>query len=384
MTGAWWIGEADLDDDQKMVIQLPLEGRFLITGPAGSGKTNMLLLRANYLYKAGLANLGIIVFTRGLKNFLQSGAHQYSFPPDRIRTSTSLLVRFLHEKGISYQPSGNFNHDRLHLLHESQRVLDRETGGPEYEALLVDEAQDYTPDEIDLFGRLTKNLFFVADRFQKIYDGADPIGAIEKIVTKSIPLQFHYRNGRKICKLADELMAGSEDYVPRAGSSQYKESWRPSSVDFLPNLTIDQQVQAAIPVLETQLQAYPGESLAVLCPRREELNAVIRLLRASPLANRCSFSDNDDSIQFSDHRPIVVCTAHLAKGLEFTCVHILGAELVENFRDKQKKLAYTAVTRAKTSLRIYHQNTLPRSLDRARAALAGPPQLPSLNSIFGP
>jgi DNA helicase IV len=178
-------------------------------------------------------------------------------------------------------------------------------------------------------------------------------------------------------------MVGSEGYAARAGSSRYIESRRPSSVDFFPNLSLQQQVQSAVTALETQLQTYPGESLAVLCPRREELSTVIELLRSSSIATRCTFSTNDETLQFSDDKPIVVCTAHLAKGLEFTCVHILGAEFFANFREKQKRLAYTAITRAKTSLRIYHENTLPRSLDRARAALAGPPQRPPLNTIFG-
>jgi superfamily I DNA/RNA helicase len=383
MTGAWWIGEGELDDDQKQVIQLPLEGRFLVTGPAGSGKTNMLLLRANYLYKAGLANLGVVVFTRGLKGFLQSGAHQYSFPQDRIRTFTSFLVRFLLEKGVTYEPSGNFNRDRRFLATETLRILNNSSSSYEYDALLVDESQDYLPHEIELFGRLGRHLFFVADNFQKIYDGEDALAPIGTLVNQSINLNFHYRNGRKICRLADDLMVGSEGYAARAGSSQYNESRRPSSVDFFPNLSLQQQVQSTVTALETQLQTYPGESLAVLCPRREELSTVIELLRSSSIANRCTFSTNDETLQFSDDKPVVVCTAHLAKGLEFTCVHILGAEFFANFREKQKRLAYTAITRAKTSLRIYHENTLPRSLDRARAALAGPPQRPPLNSIFG-
>ncbi len=383
MTGAWWIGEGELDDDQKLVIQLPLEGRFLVTGPAGSGKTNMLLLRANYLYKAGLANLGVIVFTRGLKSFLQSGAHQYSFPQDRIRTFTSFLVRFLLEKGARYQPSGNFDQDRRYLAAEALRLLNGGSGDYEYDALLVDESQDYLPHEIELFGRLGRHLFFVADSFQKIYDGDDALAPIGSLVNRQINLSFHYRSGRKICRLADELMVGSDGYVARAGSSQYIESRRPSSVDFFPHLTLQQQVESAVTALETQLQTYPGESVAVLCPRREELFTVIELLRASSVSSRCTFSTNDETLQFSDDKPIVVCTAHLAKGLEFTCVHILGSEFFGNFRDKQKKLAYTAITRAKTSLRIYHENTLPRALDRARAALAGPPQRPPLNSIFG-
>lgn len=382
MIGAWWIGESDLDGDQKKVIELPLEGRFLVKGPAGSGKTNMLLLRANYLYKSGLANLSVIVFTRSLKGFLNSGAHQYAFPAERIYTFVSFLVRFLSEKGVKYTPSGNFEEDRRFLTQETSRLLEQAEGF-EFDALLVDESQDYFPEEIALFGKLAEHLFFVADSCQKIYSGEDAISPIEQLVHEVIDLKFHYRNGRKICNFADDLMKGSNGYQPRSGTSQYDESRRPSNVEIIPGIPLPEQVLLTIKSLENQLRTYPGESLAILCPRREELEAVSGLIKASSLSGLCTFSSTDESIEFSDSKPIIVCTTHASKGLEFTCVHILGAEFFSKFRDLQKKLAYTAITRSKTSLSIYHEHVLPRSLDAACAARLGPPKRPALNSIFG-
>jgi superfamily I DNA/RNA helicase len=46
---SWWRELGDLNDEQRNVIKLPAEGSFLVNGPPGSGKTNLLLLRANYL-----------------------------------------------------------------------------------------------------------------------------------------------------------------------------------------------------------------------------------------------------------------------------------------------------------------------------------------------
>ena len=46
---AWWREQGELDEDQSKVIGLQEEGSFLVVGPPGSGKTNLLLLRANYL-----------------------------------------------------------------------------------------------------------------------------------------------------------------------------------------------------------------------------------------------------------------------------------------------------------------------------------------------
>lgn len=62
MSETWWISENELTPEQKQVILLPLEGSHLVLGPPGSGKTNLLLLRANYMVRAGHTNIAVVVF----------------------------------------------------------------------------------------------------------------------------------------------------------------------------------------------------------------------------------------------------------------------------------------------------------------------------------
>src|SRR5215216_3429905 len=88
----WWpalflIRENDLDEDQKAVISLGNDGSHLVIGPPGSGKTNLLLLRAKYLTLAGKPNVVIVVFTTTLARFIASGGRDYAFPPEKIVTS---------------------------------------------------------------------------------------------------------------------------------------------------------------------------------------------------------------------------------------------------------------------------------------------------------
>ena len=59
MDQAWWKNKSELDKDQLDIIGLPLGNSYLIAGPPGSGKTNLLLLRASYLTLAGHPNIQI-------------------------------------------------------------------------------------------------------------------------------------------------------------------------------------------------------------------------------------------------------------------------------------------------------------------------------------
>ena len=86
MAGTWWIGESELDQYQKVVISLAAEGNHLVLGPPGSGKTNVLLLRANYLTLSQKPNIAIVVFTKTLRKFIASGGKEYDFDLEKIMT----------------------------------------------------------------------------------------------------------------------------------------------------------------------------------------------------------------------------------------------------------------------------------------------------------
>jgi len=70
---SWWRKQADLDEHQKRVVDLPTDGKYLLTGPPGSGKTNLLLLRAMYLSSASLKDVIFLTVGRTLKEFIATG-----------------------------------------------------------------------------------------------------------------------------------------------------------------------------------------------------------------------------------------------------------------------------------------------------------------------
>jgi hypothetical protein len=109
----WWIGEDQLDDDQKAIVAIEPQGNHLIIGPPGSGKTNLLLLHAKRMILSGQPNVLSLVFTRTLQEFVTLGGIEYQLPPKLLKTLMRWEYEFLYENGAFVEPQGNFDCKRV-------------------------------------------------------------------------------------------------------------------------------------------------------------------------------------------------------------------------------------------------------------------------------
>src|SRR5262249_9162015 len=148
----------------------------------------------------------IVVFTRTLEEFIATGGAQYDFPREKVKTSTRFFQDLLFGYGVKLKLPDDFENRRKLLLEEAQKLVAARKLKNVYDVIFLDEAHDYWPDEIALFARLGANLFATADSRQKIYEGEDATQALENAVDEQRTLQFHFRIGRKICRVADALM----------------------------------------------------------------------------------------------------------------------------------------------------------------------------------
>ena len=382
MNDTWWLSKDAMDPHQRAVIALPLDGSHLVSGPPGSGKTNLLLLRAQYLDLAGHPNILVLVYTRALREFVVSGAGQYGFSDEsRILTLQTWQQSLFHEYGESTGLPDDIAYEarRQLLLERTLELIEKRQMDKRYEAILLDEAQDYLPGEIEMYGRVAKTMFAVTDSRQKIYRTADCLEAIRSVVDKEHTLRYHYRMGRAICHLADGLAEGNTPLL--STTCNYDEIARPSSVVHDRYSSLEAQVDAIAEKLLVQLKAYPDELLGVLCIRNKDVTLVWELLQEVALGVSIAFHAAGKHTAFGDQR-IVVSSVHSAKGLEVRALHLAGADRLRGF-PLGRNLAYTAVTRAKTSLSIYYSGDLPAYFRQALANLEAPPNLPEIEDLFG-
>lgn len=382
MSTTWWTSSNELDVEQKKIVALNSDGHHLVLGPPGSGKTNLLLLRASFLHQAGLKNIVVLAFGRVLREFLASGTANCSFDSDKIQTYVKWARNLLLENGVTVEED-SFELLRPRLLAELNVLADLEKPENQFDSILLDEAQDYSSEEIKTIFRFTPRLFAVGDNKQRILSETE--GALEVIsktnnVTTS-RLSSHYRNGIYVCRVADGIQNLVSDATGMEANSNYDEESFPSTVNEFGNLSLSDQVTTAIPAIVDQLKAYPDELIGILTPRKSELRDVENILNSSILANEIQVQSDQTYAAINNEKRVIVASIHGAKGLEFRAVHLIGMDFVKKFR-LQKRMCYTAVTRCKTSLSIYHDEALPGYLEKGLQACLAPPVKPSLDDLF--
>ena len=308
-----------------------------------------------------------------MREFIRAGGEHYNFDPDNVWTSRTFFDRLLTEAHAVYERDGKFEEDRHRRIAALEGAFPSGRD-PIFDVILLDEAQDYLESEIKLFRRLAHNLFMVADLRQQIYPGEAVSDVLRAMVDDVLPLRFHYRSGQPICQVADKIgMTFSSGYEPILPTCNYNSPSMRPSVDVF---TGDIEAQAAEIAnrLAVQRRTYPDALLGVISPRLVELRMIAQALEASSLGNQLCVQDREDGYQnIRTDRPIWMSTVHGAKGLEFRALHFAGAEHVKSFRAEQKRLAYTGVTRAKTSLVVYHHHALPGYFDAALNSINPPP-----------
>ncbi len=383
MATLWWTKKEQLDKDQIALIEkLPLRESFLIMGPPGSGKTNVLLRRAQFVRGQNMPNVLVLTFTRPLAEFLKTGCFDAQgreiFPQTCITTLES-WQRMLYANHRTDRPGA------APTLTEWKRQLAASAMGfraqgliPPYDALFIDEAQDLLAEEVELIAQWSPVTFFVGDDRQKIFENTAGLDAVRKIVppTHERILQFHYRIAPEICQVADRIL------LPPNGNSlastEHYSGPKPATITIQPQALIkDRQLEMTASRLQEQIRVYgdlirQGDRLGVVVARKEDRDVVFNYLEAIPaLAGKSKIirakedgGDNYDP-SFDSDAPICILTVKGCKGLEFRAVHWLFADELSHHHKPEHY--YTVVTRAKTSLDILYTNVLPQTLARAHS-----------------
>jgi superfamily I DNA/RNA helicase len=365
-----------MDLQQEQVARTLGEGHRVIHGAAGSGKTMILIYRAQFLAAAARADQPILVLcynrtladriahvlrTRGVDERVQVRTF-HAWCQDLVRSYQLDVPAAL--KGDAYFAA---------LADAVERAVDRgRVPGGQYLALLIDEAHDFEDAWLRIAGRMvnpaTNSLLVLYDDVQSIYQGDKgkrrrrfnfaSVG-IEARGRTSI-LRLNYRNTAEVLALAMQCAQGllqgdgepcGEDEMPLVQPATAGRRG-PLPVLVQARHAAEEAALLAERVAAALAAGTAPDDIAVLCRTKALMGPIEQALlqRAVPVQamNALAFR------RFDWTRPSAkLLTMHSAKGLEFSLVCVAGLQALpmrDETLEDAVRLLYVAMTRATREL----------------------------------
>lgn len=376
-----------MDRRQEALAKGLGDGHRVIRGVAGSGKTLVLVHRARLLSRLLPAQrLLVTCYTRSLASQLRSLLGDCpNVEVVHLDKLMAQLIRTAKGKHPGY--------DDPDAPARAARAALEAGHGPRYRAVLVDEAQDFSTDALQVTVGLLEegdaDLVVVADAAQNIFRrkfswrqaGIQAQG-------RTRILRVNYRNTREILEFASGFLLRARSlHADEAPDPEDENAVVPPEAAArsgeLPRLRVVPSVAVEVDAVIEEVRGAVQDddapaSVAVLYSAANEgdVRRAHRVVRGLRDAGVEAFwmtdpADKEARDRLAESRaPVVVSTVHSAKGLEFATVVLCGLWQPENDEDTNRKIAYVGMTRAMERLIVVTADTHPLVAD-LRAALEG-------------
>ena len=337
----------------------------------GSGKTNLLLLRAQYIAGIGEKNVLIITYTNALCDFIRSGIGKSGLiSSGQVKTfhswAGSHIIDNLGSKAISTGEAFD-EVTRAEIVEKLEMANSNLPSKKVYSAIFVDEAQDLSAKELAILLSLSDKVCICGDIRQGIYD-KDGLSITEKLNLKQHKLTSHFRIGQRIAQVADKLIPSLDGELGLEATANYNPRIQGASTAKMYSLNSrDEQFSTMEQLIRVQLDAFKEESIGVFAGTKETILELKKRFDSTDLASLMAYHISGSDASFSSDKRIHVMTLHGAKGTEFRAIHIFAAEELHEYPLRRTKLAYTAVTRAKTALNVFRTGDTSKALENAFA-----------------
>jgi rhodanese-related sulfurtransferase len=376
-----------MDLTQEQTARTLGEGHRVIHGAAGSGKTMILIFRAQQLAAAARADQPILVlcYNRALSQRIDAMLRERG-------VDERVVVRTFHawcqDMLKAYQldkprATGDAYFEELATI--VQRALD--TGlvpSGQYTALLIDEAHDFQDAWLQMSAKLvtpaTNSLLVLYDDAQSIYQHKRRKFNFAKLGIKAVGttsiFRLNYRNTAEVLALAMQCAQGIVS--EKAGTDDDMQTVRPTTAGRrgpMPTLiTAAHGLQEAELIAERIAAAIadgnsPGD-IAVLCRIKKHMDLIEQAITQRHVG--CQSMNGVGFKAFDWTAPSVkLITLHSAKGLEFPLVFISGLDCMPWMGEpleEELRLLYVGMTRATQRLILTAAGSSP-IVDRVKNSL---------------
>lgn len=356
----------------------------LIRGVAGSGKTLILASRAKLLSKQN-PNWKILILCYNIslaQNIRHMVTHMLNEPDNLFDFDFSKETDALSKNGnIEVYNFHEWLKKELHI-HEKQiptileKLENKEAILPKYDAILIDEGQDFEAEWLSLVSKLlnedTQSLLLVEDRAQTIYkrkrsylqDTGLSFQGRSKI------LSINYRNTAQIVSFAWEFYRNNSQFKNKVVNREFEgEIIAPQSTrrkgpepviikadNFVKEMVI---VSKLIKKLNHQRKIPFSEMLILYRVKKTNkiniIHVIQRILKQEGIPYFWLTEDEKSKRSYDkDEESVKISTIDSSKGLDFQSVFIVNIDnmpfALEDDKEREASLLYIGMTRAKQIL----------------------------------
>jgi superfamily I DNA/RNA helicase len=346
MTSTWLIPRAELTREQLRAVELsPGENRVILGGP-GSGKTQILLHRAQYLanrFRCSPERYRVLVYTKVLKHYIESAFPLLDLPPENVLTFDDWCLQW-HRANIRGRVPWDAEEKRHDFAAIRRAVTERliRMREPLFDFVLIDEGQDLEPEVFKLLRAISRHVTVCLDHKQQIYDHRSSEAMILEALgmrKRNINLLEGFRCSPYLVRLAAELIDDEEER--ENFTNQARIAPRQKETPLLRYTSGEDEIRWLEEVIrERQLV---GDRIAILFPTQRKLYGYAKALRERGLE-----LETQKELDFGTSKPKMI-TYYSAKGLTFDTV--LMPRLVHDsawkmMESRMLKLLFVGITRA--------------------------------------
>ena len=326
---SFYVKDSELDDYQVKVINKRTDNSFIVKGCAGSGKSILALWKAKDIQNKGLGTYQFIVFTKALMQYMSDGVRQVGINADNV---------------------------------DYYWNWENRKGSPAADYIIVDEAQDFSKEDILQFkNKAKKALLLYGDSAQQLYKFIQnkTTVSMEEIITftgfQDEKLVFNHRLPKKIARLAEYISSVNDDLEGRCRNEGVEK----------PKILKYNSLNAQLDAIAEIIKNRNFEDVGILFRHNEDVKRAYDYLSAKGLnieakyEDKVNFRNGKMTLNFNSDNPKLL-TYHSAKGLQFEAVFLPECSVSGN--DDRNPL-YVALTRTYQSLYVMHSGNLSNFFD---------------------
>ncbi len=328
----FYVKEEELDDYQVKIINKRTDSSFIVKGCAGSGKSILALWKAKQIQENGNSFL-FVIFTKALKQYMKDGIAQIGLSANNVENYHQCF--FWSKVGDAWKQG--------------------EWKKGQFDYLIIDEAQDFSKEDILLFkDKAKKALLLYGDSAQQLYKfftdktaiSMDDMAYITKFPTEQ--LVFNHRLPKKIARLAEYINNENDDLENRCKKEGVEH----------PKILKYDSLEAQLDTISEIIRNRNFEDVGILLPNNAYVEKVSHYLNSKGFKIEAKVNESIE-LDFNSSNPKIM-TYHSSKGLQFEAVFLPECTVSEI--DDRNSL-YVAITRTYQSLYIMHSGNLSSFFD---------------------